>query len=148
MLASYTRLTYSLAVIMLETSQSINLFLPVISTVLVSTGIARCFNRSLYDYAIRSKQMPLLRNHMPAETAKLRIKDTIVGYQLDVVESVCSVGRLADVCKKDYHSIPVVNMAGKLIGLMPKSFIIVLVENHVWYDKELDERGKHISRHY
>ena len=102
MLASYTRLTYSLSVIMLETAQSINLFLPIIITVLVSTGVGRFFNRSLYDYAIRSKQMPVLRNHMPPETAKLRIKDTIVGYQLDVVESVCTVGRLADVCKKDY----------------------------------------------
>lgn len=70
---------------------------------------------------------------MPPETSKTRIKDVIVGYQLDVVESVCSVGRLADVCKKDFHSIPVVNMAGKLIGLMPKNFIIVLIENHVWY---------------
>jgi len=55
MLASYTRLTYSLAVIMLETSQSINIFLPVIISILVSTGIGRCFNRSLYDYAMRSK---------------------------------------------------------------------------------------------
>lgn len=66
---------------------------------------------------------------MPPETAKMRIKDVIVGYQLDVVESVCSVGRLADVCKKDFNSIPVVNMAGKLIGIMPKNFIITLIEN-------------------
>lgn len=65
MLASYTRLTYSLAVIMLETTQSINLFLPLILSIMVSVGTAKIFNRSLYEYAIRSKQMPVLRNHLP-----------------------------------------------------------------------------------
>lgn len=65
MLAGYCRLTYSLAVIMLETTQSINLFLPIIFTILSSFGVARIFNRSLYDYALRGKQMPVLRNHAP-----------------------------------------------------------------------------------
>ena len=65
MLAGYCRLTYSLAVVMLETTQSINLFLPVIFTILTSFTIAKVFNRSLYDYAMRAKQMPVLRNHAP-----------------------------------------------------------------------------------
>lgn len=55
MLAAYCRLTYSLAVIMLETTQSINLFLPIIFTILTSFTLARVFNRSLYDYAMRAK---------------------------------------------------------------------------------------------
>lgn len=65
MLASYCRLTYSLAVIMLETTQSINNFLPTVLTIGVALAVAKSINRSLYDYAIRMKQMPLLRNHMP-----------------------------------------------------------------------------------
>jgi chloride channel 7 len=55
MLSGYTRLTYSLAVLMMETTQSINLFLPILIGILVSHGVARYFNRSLYDYALRSK---------------------------------------------------------------------------------------------
>lgn len=55
MLAAYCRLTYSLAVIMLETTQSINLFLPIIFTILTSYSLGRVFNRSLYDYAMRAK---------------------------------------------------------------------------------------------
>ena len=27
-------------------------------------------------------------------------------------------------------------MAGRVIGLIPKSFIIILIENHWWYDEE------------
>lgn len=65
MLAGYCRMTYSLAVIMLETTQSINNFLPTLLTIGVSLSVARACNRSLYDYAIRAKQMPLLRNHVP-----------------------------------------------------------------------------------
>ena len=55
MLASYVRLTYSLAVIMLETTQSINNFLPTLLSIGVSLGVAKACNRSLYDYAIRMK---------------------------------------------------------------------------------------------
>lgn len=74
MLAGYCRLTYSLAVIMLETTQSINNFLPTLLSIGVSLAVAKSCNRSLYDYAIRAKQMPLLRNHMPAATSNIRVK--------------------------------------------------------------------------
>ena len=77
MLAGYCRLTYSLAVIMLETTQSINNFLPTLLSIAVSLGVSKACNRSLYDYAIRTKQMPLLRNHMPAANMHIRVKDLL-----------------------------------------------------------------------
>ncbi len=55
MLSSYTRLTYSLAVIMMETTQGINMFLPILISIMVSHGTALLFNRSLYEYSIRAK---------------------------------------------------------------------------------------------
>ena len=36
--------------------------------------------------------------------------------------------------KGEYHSIPVVNISGKLIGLIPKNFLIVILENLRFYD--------------
>lgn len=102
MLASYTRMTYSLAVIMLETTQAINDFLPITLGIATSLIVARLFNRGLYDYAIRSKQMPVLRNHMPQATANLRVRDVIRErlnneYELEVIESVCTVERLYEI---------------------------------------------------
>jgi H+/Cl- antiporter ClcA len=47
-LAGYTRQTYSIAVIMLETTQSINLFLPILIAILVSTWVGNLFNKSVY----------------------------------------------------------------------------------------------------
>jgi chloride channel 7 len=55
MLAGYTRLTYSLAVIMMETTQAVNLFLPILVGIIVANAVARIFNRSIYEYGIRSK---------------------------------------------------------------------------------------------
>ena len=45
--------------------------------------------------------------------------------------------RLGEVIKMGFNSTPVVNMAGKIIGLIPSNFIIVLIENHAWYEYEL-----------
>ena len=77
MLASYVRLTYSLAVIMLETTQSINNFLPTLLAIGIAIGVSKACNRGLYDYAIRLKQLPLLRNHMPEANLHIRVKDVL-----------------------------------------------------------------------
>ena len=137
MLAAYCRLTYSLAVIMLETTQSINNFLPTLLSIGVSMGVAKSINRSLYEYAIRMKQMPLLRNHMPEANKNIRVKDLLEKrpQEIEVVESVCQVDRLAEVCQMGFSSVPVVNMAGRIIGMIPTNFVIVLLENHCWYDE-------------
>lgn len=113
------------------------MFLPLLITIMVSTATGSLFNRSLYENAIAAKNMPLLRNHLPKESRKTRVREVITGYELSVIESICSVGRLADVCRKDFNSIPVVNMAGKLIGTIPKNFIIVLLENFNFYEYEM-----------
>ena len=68
MLGGYTRLTYCLVVIMLETTSSINLFIPMLVGIAVARAIGNLFNRSLYERALRSKQMPVLRNNAPRST--------------------------------------------------------------------------------
>jgi hypothetical protein len=80
----------------------------------------------------------MIRNNMPKSTKHMYVREVVQtmlqsGYELQVVESVCSVKRLAEVCKNPFNSIPVVNMSGRLIGLIPKNFAIVLIEQHAWY---------------
>ena len=55
MLAGYTRMTYSLAVIIMETSQAINIFVPVIVSIGVANFVGDRFTRGLYDRAVRGK---------------------------------------------------------------------------------------------
>ena len=61
MLTSYVRMTYSLAVIMLETTQSINLFIPTIFAVIVARSVDKFYTRSLYEISLRTKNIPLLK---------------------------------------------------------------------------------------
>jgi CBS-domain-containing membrane protein len=80
--------------------------------------------------------MPFLRNHLPKTERKKRIREVVRDFEIDVCESVCSVQRIAEVIssEENYHSIPVVNISGKLIGLIPKNFLIVLLENLKFYE--------------
>ena len=100
MLTAYCRLTYSLTVIMLETTQSINLFLPMIFTILTAKFVAEYWNRSLYDYALRGKQIPVLRGNVslgysvPPRAYSTRAKDLMTEHPL-CVESICTVSRIA-----------------------------------------------------
>jgi len=64
-LAGYTRLSFSLAVIMLETTENVGLFLPIIFALFVSFGIGRIFNRSLYIGSVRFKNIPFLIEDVP-----------------------------------------------------------------------------------
>jgi len=148
MLAAYCRLTYSLCVIMLETTQSINLFLPIIFTVLTSFAVAKAFNRSLYDYAMRAKQMPILRNHAPKKTKHKKAREFMTPAPL-FVEGVSSVKRISEVLQTSCSSFPVLNMAGNIIGLIPKNFLIVLVERHHWYALPAEKaKTNNASQHY
>ena len=59
-LAGYSRLSFSLAVIMLETTENVNLFLPIIFTLFISFAVGRLFNRSMYSTALVKKSVPFL----------------------------------------------------------------------------------------
>lgn len=65
MLAGYTRMTYSLVVIVMETSQNVNIFVPVVIAVGMSNFMGSLCNRSLYEKAVRAKQMPILIPAVP-----------------------------------------------------------------------------------
>ena len=55
MLSSYCRLSYSLVVVMLETTSAVNIFAPMIIAVMVGRFVANLFTPSLYARAITTK---------------------------------------------------------------------------------------------
>ena len=60
-LAGYSRLSFSLAVMMLETSQNVDLFLPILLSIFVSSSSGSLLTKSLYETAIKGKNLPFLR---------------------------------------------------------------------------------------
>lgn len=64
-MAGYTRMTYSLAVILMETSQDIEIFTPILIAIAVANQTGYLFTRSLYERATRGKQMPMIKDTIP-----------------------------------------------------------------------------------
>lgn len=59
-------MTFALAVVMLETTASVDLFIPIILTLFVSFGFGYIFiKKSVYTSAMRTKNIPLLQRSPP-----------------------------------------------------------------------------------
>lgn len=61
---------------------------------------------------------------------------------------MCTVDRLTEILKEDFNTIPIVNTYGTIIGLIPKNFIIVLIENKMWYENRMTKRKTMIEDSY
>jgi CBS domain-containing protein len=131
-MAGYTRLTYTLAIIVMETSQVISLFIPTAFTILVSNVVGYWFTRSLYERAVRSKQMPILIETVP-ESQKYVIADQIMSTHCVTLKSVDTVSNVYDALKTGHHAFPVMNKNNNVSGVIPKNFIIVLLVKQAFY---------------
>ena len=73
-LSGATRMTYCLAVIMLETTSNVELFLPIICTLFMSYGSGFILNpRSIYKGALRTKNIPILNKSIPKQNRDLLV---------------------------------------------------------------------------
>ena len=90
MLAGYTRMTYSLVVVTMETTMNVNMFIPIVIAVGMSNYVGGLFNRSLYERAVRAKQMPIIINHVPHCNRLLRAEKIMCRevHSLQVVDTV------------------------------------------------------------
>ena len=58
----------------------------------------------------------------------------IMASPVYTVEAIISVQYLIDILQQPFQTFPVLNSSGNIVGLIPKSFLIVLIENHHWVD--------------
>jgi H+/Cl- antiporter ClcA len=83
-LSGATRMTYSLAVVMLETSSNVDLFLPIIFTSFISYGIGSVLvNKSIYLSGLRIKNIPYFVKHIPKKNRNMS------AWQLMSTHPVC-----------------------------------------------------------
>ena len=92
MLSSYCRLTYSLVVIMLETTSSINIFLPMMIGIMTARFVGALLSPSLYDRALRMKQMTFLRANTPESTRYLKASQVMAAEpNLVSLRTICKM---------------------------------------------------------
>lgn len=77
MLSAYCRMTYSLAVIMMETTASINIFMPMFLAIMVSRVVAGLFTPSLYQVTIKNKCIPIMPKNAPADAREIVLGDVM-----------------------------------------------------------------------
>lgn len=147
MLSGYTRLTYSLVVIMLETTSSINIFIPMMIGIMTSRSVGQLFSVSLYDRALRMKQMPFLRGTACAESKYIRAGQ-IMATEVITLPTIANMEACKKALQSHHNGYPVVNTAGRLVGLIPKCMVVKLLEKKQFYDKErTDSSSFHQDEH-
>jgi H+/Cl- antiporter ClcA len=129
-LAGSTRMTYSLAVIMLETTSSVELFLPIVFTLFVSYGTGSLLiNKSIYLSALRSKNIPILAKNIPKINRDLRAKDLMRAH-VRCFHFITSVQDLYhQLCTTTCNGFPVLNQNRRIIGIIERDVIITLIEH-------------------
>ena len=131
-MAGYTRMTYSLGVILMETSQDLSLFVPIIFTIIISNQTGYKFTRSLYQRATRGKQMPIITDRIPAPCKNLKAGDVMAAKPV-TLRSCETMENIQDALKTNHHAFPIVNKKGNLIGMIPRNFVIILIKNEAFY---------------
>jgi hypothetical protein len=78
---------------------------------ITSYGVAMIFNQSLYARALRTKQVPFLKHHMPEENLNL-VGRVIMKPNPVTLTSVPTVKDVFDALSLGYRSYPITNLSG------------------------------------
>lgn len=130
-------MTFSLAVIMLETSSSVELFLPIIFTLFISYGTgAVLINKSIYLSALRVKNIPLLGKSAPRQNRNL----TAYNLMTAPPRSFYFIANVTDVWYQlentNHSGFPVYNSQQRPIGIIERDTLITLLENKAFYTED------------
>lgn len=143
-------MTFALAVIMLETTASVDLFMPIIFTLFVAYGIGYVSTpKSVYSSAMRSKNIPLLNKNIPDSNADMNgyslMHSPVISFQFIV--KVQEVYRYLE--NTEHSGFPVVNSSGRPVGIIERDALIAMIEHKVWYRRKSGESPKFGERgHY
>lgn len=132
LMAGYTRMTYSLGIILMETSQAIEVFVPMIITIGIANQVGSLFTRSLYERSARGKQMPILKDRVPKQCEHITAQK-IMSKNLNTLLNVDTVQNVLEAINSGHHGFPVLNHLGNVVGLIPRNFIVTLLENRGFY---------------
>lgn len=141
-MAGYTRMTYSLAVILMETSQDIAIFTPMIITIAIANQVGYFCTRSLYERATRGKQMPMLKDSVPPPCEAV-IASQIMSKNVVTLQNVETVQNVLAACRSTHHAFPILNSRGNVVGLAPRNYAVTLLDSRAFYrvDGLVEEDG-------
>ena len=94
---------------MLETTENVNLFLPIIFALGISFAVGRLFNRSLYANALMFKSVPFLIETVPYYNEKLKA-EAVMSRPVISLSKKASVLAITDALRDtQYNGFPVID---------------------------------------
>jgi len=127
MLGGVTRMTISLTVIMLETTNNIKYLLPIMLVLMISKFVGDWFNISLYDMHVQLDALPFVESHPPKDLSKLYAKDVMKApvKTLPLRPTVATVTSLLN--ETSHNGFPVVDAEGHFLGIILRNQLCVLI---------------------
>ncbi|KAM9979476.1 hypothetical protein ACTFIY_008714 [Dictyostelium cf. discoideum] len=102
MMAGFSRMTISLAIIMVELTEGTQYMLPVILSVMIAKWVGDIFNESIYEHLIEQKCYPFLQSQPPKSMIKLGVVD-IMKTEVVTLHEVERVSKVIEVLKSEQH---------------------------------------------
>jgi hypothetical protein len=127
-------MTFALAVVMLETTASVDLFLPIIFTLFISYGTGNfLISKSVYLSAIRSKNIPLLGKSVPSLNKSLSAYNIMHAPVRSLHFIVKVETAYQELERASFNGYPVLNSYGRPVGIIERDVLITMIERKAWY---------------
>lgn len=146
-LSGYARHTFSLAIIMMESTENIDLFIPIVFAILVAYVVGGIFQKSIYINAVRFKNIPFLVEHAPRASSYVKAEDMMKG-NVKTLHFKAEVSKIGEYLKEtSYNGFPVVNTQGSLVGMINRDYLHVLLKNRCWASDVRKLEGGTMNHH-
>ena len=127
MLGGVSRMTMSLTIILLETTQSVEYLLPIMLTLVVSKWVGDLFNISLYDIHLELRCMPFIESNAPKGMQTFSAGD-VASRPVVALSPREPARRLLETLDANTHGgYPVCNERGELIGFVLRTRLVRLL---------------------
>eukprot|EP00494_Astrolonche_serrata_P031783 UN32052 len=134
-LGGITRMTISLTIILLETTNDIQYLLPIMMVLMVSKWVGDFFNISLYDMHVELKCIPFVEANPPRIMESKSVRD-VMSRPVRTVRKVTSVQAILDILKYKHNGFPVLNDNDKFVGLILRSQLRILINEKAYMKKD------------
>jgi CBS domain-containing protein len=124
MLGGVTRMTVSLTVILLETTQDIQYLLPIMTVLIVSKWVGDFFNISLYDMHVEFKCIPFVEDLPPTGMEHLVAADVMSTNLVTFAEIEPAREVYARLSSCRHNGFPVVTKEDKISGTILRSHLV------------------------
>lgn len=129
MLGGMTRMTISLCVILMETTNNIQYLLPIMMTLSISKWVGDQFNISLYDMHVEIKCIPFLEFKPPVGMEQLHASDLMSSPVVTFEEVERAENVVAQLQATAHNGFPILRAGTrKFVGTVLRSQLIVMLK--------------------